>query len=153
MIYEASVFKRLQKLSQRPLEIDKSIQRTPKISGNFRRLSIFGSLCVGFLIFLQSRSQGLHSFWSVPNLVPRVLRLFGQRLVARRDSGELLATNRWPKSLRTCGLDPLVNNERARALGRKLVSKYPYPCDPTHFLVFYRFKALRSIFKATVLIQ
>ena len=28
-------------------------------------------------------------FSSLPNLVPRVLRLFGQRLVARRDSGEL----------------------------------------------------------------
>ena len=71
-----------------------------------------------------------------PNLVPRVFRLFGQRLVPRRDSGELefyyrrisavkqckplrssqskhlnkssspestLATNCWPKTLRTLG--------------------------------------------------
>ena len=41
------------------------------------------------------------------NLVPRVLRLFGQRVGARRDSGDFensnLATNRWPKSLRTLG--------------------------------------------------
>ena len=48
---------------------------------------------VGILLFSntdsselrQSRRQGLR----FPNLVPRVLRLFGQRLVTRRDSGEL----------------------------------------------------------------
>ena len=71
-------------------------------------------------------------FLKFPNLVPRVLRLFGQPMGARRDFGglefylifligcpvtacivlpqkscgtleSLLATNRWPKSLRTLG--------------------------------------------------
>ena len=79
------------------------------------------------------------------NLVARVFRLFGQRLVAGRDSGEfkkklnfligcfltgcivllqkscsnkipvpqsLLATNRWPKSLRTLGIRLLMSFAR-----------------------------------------
>ena len=53
-------------------------------------------LFIVFIIFLNI---------SILNLVPRVLRLFDQRLVARRDSDLqfLLATNRWSKILRTLG--------------------------------------------------
>ena len=82
----------------------------------------------------------------VLNLVPRVFRLFGQWLVARRDSGELefylnligcsvttyivlpqkspqrslgslLATNRWPKILRTLGTRLFCTSQEIRGKG------------------------------------
>ena len=77
----------------------------------------------------------LSTFCKLTNLVPRVLRLFGQRVGARRDSGwlphdslhcltadscgnkipvpqSLLATNCWPKSLRTLGMRLQANMTR-----------------------------------------
>lgn len=99
-----------------------------------------GSLS-NILTFLYNIQHDLHGntllialffiiFWTPtvgPNLIPRILRLFGQRLVARRDSvlleffhrristnqkvyfvntiflESLLTTNRWSRSLRTLG--------------------------------------------------
>ena len=87
-------------------------------------------------------------FWTLtvgPNLIPRILRLFGQKLVARRDSvllecfhrrisanqksfffvvttislESLLRTNRWSKSLRTLGAI-LTGPELGEELGARL---------------------------------